>query len=179
MLVRYPKQLKKGSVSDELVLNIDLVPSLLDLAGVEIPKEIQGVSWASVLTKKKAKVREGFFYEYFFENKFAETPTVLAYRTKNEKIIKYPDHPEWVELYDLQKDPFETNNLVNSDTHKKLLKRMEAGFEKEKKAVGYLLPEYADKPWPDDYKFVRKKMNYPWLSPERIKEVKEERVKKE
>lgn len=174
MLVRYPKQMKTGSVSEELVLNIDLVPSLLELAGVEIPEEIQGESWAPVLTNKKAIVREGFFYEYFFENKFGETPTVLAYRTKNEKIIKYPDHQEWVELYDLQKDPFEINNLANSGKHKKLLKRMEAGFEKEKKAVGYLLPEYADKPWPDDYNFVRKKMNYPWLSPERNKEVNEE-----
>jgi arylsulfatase A-like enzyme len=66
--VRYPKK-KQVSTSDELVLNIDLAPTLLDLAGVEIPKEMQGESYAPLLTDKDAQYREGFFYEYFFENK--------------------------------------------------------------------------------------------------------------
>ncbi len=87
-LVRYPKIMAKASISEELVLNIDLVPTLLDFAGVKIPKEIQGISWAPLLTDKNAAFREGFFYEYFFENKFSETPTILAYRTKTKKIIK-------------------------------------------------------------------------------------------
>lgn len=171
MLVRYPKKMPKAATSDELVLNIDLAPTLLDFAGVEIPKEIQGLSWAPLLTDKNATFREGFFYEYFFENKFAETPTILAYRTKNKKIVKYPDHQEWIELYDLEKDPYETKNLVKSSKHKKMLKKMEKAYEKEKKAVGYLFPDYAEKPWPDDYEFTRKSMNQPWLNSNKNKKV--------
>ncbi len=177
LLVRYPNQLKVGEVSDELVLNIDLVPSLLDLAGEQIPEDIQGESWAPLLTDKDATFREGFFYEYFFENKFAETPTVLAYRTKTKKIIKYPEHEDWTELYDLVDDPFETKNLVSSPEHQSLLSSMEAAYEKEKKTVGYLVPEYAEKPWPADYIHIRKPQNYPWLSRERNKEVNEMRNK--
>ncbi len=164
LLVRYPKKMAKASISEELVLNIDLAPTLLDFAGIKIPEEIQGMSWAPLLTNKDAKFREGFFYEYFFENKFAETPTILAYRTKTKKIIKYPENEDWTELYDLVADPFETKNLVSSPKHKSLLSSMEKAFEKEKKATGYLVPEYAEKPWPEDYKFVRKKQNYPWLN---------------
>lgn len=164
MLVRYPDQKTAGNVSDELVLNIDLAPTLLDLAGVTIPKEIQGRSWAPLLTDANSAFREGFFYEYFFENKFAETPTVLAFRTRTTKLIKYPGHEHWTELYDLKADPFEVNNLVDSLEHQELLSQMEAAFEREKKTVGYLVPEYAEKPWPADYIHIKKKQNYPWLN---------------
>jgi arylsulfatase A-like enzyme len=164
MLVRYPKQLANGKVSDELILNIDLAPSFLDLAGVEIPKEIQGMSWAPLLSDSNAPFRTAFFYEYFFENKFAETPTVLALRTKTHKLIKYPGHEDWTELYDLNIDPFETKNLVSSPEHRSLLFTMEKAFEQEKKATGYLVPDYAEKPWPADYIHIKKKQNYPWLN---------------
>jgi hypothetical protein len=62
---------------------------------------------------------------------------------------------------------------VNSPKHQGLLKEMEAAFEKEKERTGFLIPEYAEKPWPEDYIFKRKTQNYPWLSQERNKEVNE------
>lgn len=163
-LVRYPDKLEAGKVSDELVLNIDLMPTFLDMAGLEIPKEVQVISWAPLLTDENAAFRTEFFYEYFFENWFWETPTILALRTKTKKIVKYPGHDDWTELYDLVADPFEKKNLVDSPEHKSLLSQMEAAFEKEKKAVGYLVPDYAQKPSPDDSKRVRKTQNYPWLN---------------
>jgi len=164
LLVRYPDKLEAGKVSDELVLNIDLMPTFLDMAGLEIPKEVQGKSWAPLLTDEKAAFRTEFFYEYFFENWFWETPTILALRTKTKKIVKYPGHDDWTELYDLVADPFEKKNLVDSPEHKALLSQMEAAFEKEKKAVGYLVPDYAQKPSPDDHKRVKKIQNSPWLN---------------
>ena len=167
MLVRFPSKephiVPKGNISEALVLNIDLAPTLLDLAGLNIPREMQGKSWAPLLNDPSKEFRNEFFYEYFFENKFAETPTVLALRTKTHKLIKYPDHQGWTELYDIANDPFETKNLVYSPEHKNLLAKMEAAFEKEKNAVGYLFPDYAQKPWPADYVHVKRPQNYPWL----------------
>lgn len=178
LLVRYPKLKTAGKISDELVLNLDLAPTLLEFAEVAIPKEIQGESWVKLLKKPNKTHRKGFFYEYFFENKFSETPTVLAYRTKTHKLITYPDHPEWVELYDLENDPFEIENLALSTKYKSLLSKMQKAFKKEQKAVGYLLPDYAEKPWPEDYVPTIRQINYPWLSAERNKEVYEKRLSK-
>lgn len=164
LIVRYPPAHASGTISDALVLNIDLAPTLLDLAGETVPTEIQGKSWQPLLADSFAEVRTGFFYEYFFENKFAETPTILALRTKDTKIVKYPDHPEWTELFDLQADPFERQNLAYSPRHRSLLARMEAAYESERKAVGYVFPDYAEQPWPDDYIHIKKPQNYPWLN---------------
>ena len=82
MLVRYPKQIPAGIKSDAMALNIDLAPTFLDLAGIPIPKEMQGHSWKSLWTSQEAKPawRDDFFYSYFREGKFA-APTVTAIRT--------------------------------------------------------------------------------------------------
>jgi len=164
LIVRYPPAHASGTTSDALVLNIDLAPTLLGLAGETVPNEIQGKSWQPLLADASAEVRTAFFYEYFFENKFAETPTILALRTKDAKIVKYPDHPAWTELFDLRTDPFERQNLAYSPQHRSLLERMEATFQSEKQAVGYVFPDYAEEPWPDDYIHVKKTQNYPWLN---------------
>lgn len=163
MLVRYPDKIEAGSVSEELVLNIDLAPTLLDLAGVKIPKEIQGKSWKPLFSKPDAAIRSGVFYEYFYENMFANVPTTLAYRTKTTKFIMYPDHKEWIELYDLTADPYELENLAYEPEHSDLRSQMETAFKKERDLIGYVFPAYADKLWPADYVFVKKKQNYPWL----------------
>ena len=166
MLVRYPGHIPAGSVSDELVVNIDLAPTLLDLAGAAVPEEIQGQSWKPLFDDPDAAFRPGFFYEYFFERKFSATPTLLAFRTKNAKLVKYPGHEEWTELFDLAADPFETQNLVHLPEHRPLLKQMEAAYEAEKKAVGYLVPDYADKPWPEDYIHLKTLRKYHWINQE-------------
>lgn len=166
MLVRYPKLADGGTLSDALALNIDLAPTLLDMAGLPIPNEMQGKSWAKLLSKPNAKIRKGFFYEYFFERKFSENPTMLAYRTEDSKIIKYPGHEEWTELFDLKKDPYERENLARSPEHRSFLKRMEKAFEAEKKAVGYHVPDSADPVEPHGVLPTRKKLRYHWLDRE-------------
>jgi|ERR1043166_7582307 arylsulfatase A-like enzyme len=145
LIVRYPKLQVKGKVLDQMALNIDLAPTLLDFAGVPIPGEMQGRSWRPLLEGKTTDWRKSFFYEYFFENTFA-IPTVLAVRTETAKLVKYPGHDEWNELFDLKSDPYEMNNLIG--TNKKLLTEMEAEFERQSKAVDFKIPANADKPPP-------------------------------
>ncbi len=144
-LVRYPRLGVKGKTIDAMVLNIDLAPTILDFAGVVVPPEMQGRSMRPLLEGKPVDWRKAWFYEYFFERGFNGIPTVLAVRTENAKVIKYPGHDEWTEVFDLQADPYETKNLANDPAHKALRDRLEAEFERQKQAVGFRVPEYTDK----------------------------------
>jgi arylsulfatase A-like enzyme len=143
LLVRYPKLVKPGLLVDALALNIDLAPTLLDLAGVSVPKQMQGRSWRSLLGgKAPADWRTSFFYEYFWEPPF-NTPTNLAVRTNSAKLIRYPGHEEWTELFDLKADPYEMKNLWRDPAQEALRKQMEAEFERQKTMVGFRVPASA------------------------------------
>ena len=139
LLVRFPKRIKPGTTIDATVLNIDYAPTLLDLAGVKVPESMQGRSWAPLLDGKTDGWRDGFLYEYFFENKF-KTPTITAFRTPAAKLIAYPGHPEWTELYDLKADPYEMKNLVGDAAHAALEKSMRDGHERELQRTGFADP---------------------------------------
>jgi len=145
LLLRYPRLTRAGTQIDEIVLNIDLAPTLLDLARVPIPAEMQGRSWKQLLQGEAAGWRRAFFYEYFFECNHPDTPTTTAVRTSHAKLINYPGHDDWTELYDLQRDPHEMQNLARDPAAKDLLARIEAEFERLAAAVQFSIPDYADR----------------------------------
>lgn len=139
MLVRYPRLFPKGKVVDAMVLNIDLAPTFLDLAGVAIPKDMQGRSWKELaMGQTPAAWRTSFFMEYYKE--LGEVPTSYAIRTATHKLVKYPGHPEWTELYDISADPYELKNLVSDAT---LLKSVETELNQLAKSVNYTEPKVA------------------------------------
>jgi arylsulfatase A-like enzyme len=146
MLVRYPRLVAKGSVRDELVLNLDLAPTLIDLAGAKIPAEMQGRSWKPLLAGGRAPWRESFLSAYFFESNFPTTPTVVAVRTAHAKLIKYPGRDDWTELFDLTADPYELKNLIRDPAQAALRARLSAEFDAQVQATGFHIPDYADKP---------------------------------
>jgi arylsulfatase A-like enzyme len=145
-LARDPRQFPKGKLIDEMVLNLDLAPTWLDLAGVAAPREMQGRSWRPLAAGQRIAWRQAFLAQYFMENAFPTTPTVVAVRTAGAKLIKYPGHDDWTELFDLTADPYETKNLIRDPAHAALLARMTAEFDREAKAVDFQIPAYADKP---------------------------------
>ena len=149
LLVRWPKLGDRGRsrLVDQMALNIDLAPTLLDLAGVTIPAEMQGRSWRPLLENNAAAAadwRKAFFYEYFYEANFTQIPTVLAVRTERAKLIKYPGHDDWTELFDLAADPYETKNLAADPASKELLAAMQAEYDRQAAAVRFQIPDYAD-----------------------------------
>jgi arylsulfatase A-like enzyme len=149
LLVRYPAlgSAARGRVADEMVLNLDLAQTLLDFAGVPAPKEMQGRSWRPLLTSPGKDWRQAWFYEYFAENqKNSRVPDITAIRTANAKLIRYPDHPEWTELFDLKADPYELNNLYRDPAHQALRTELEAGHQRLLGEVGYRVPAYTDRP---------------------------------
>ena len=133
---------RRGGVVDRMVLNIDLAPTLLDLAGVPVPKEMQGASWKELAAgRKPAKRRNSFFAEYYKE--LGNVPTCYAVRTTTHKLVKYPGRPEWTEVFDLVADPYEVKNLA-SDA--KLTAKLEGELTALAKDVGYREPKAANPP---------------------------------
>jgi arylsulfatase A-like enzyme len=146
MLVRYPRLVAKGRTDDRMVLNVDPAATFLDLAGVPIPAAMQGRSWKPLFEgKTDVAWRDSFFYCYFFERGFA-TPTTTAVRTETAKLIKYPGHDDWTEMFDLEADPYETKNLATDPAHAELRKSLEAEYEKQSQAIGFRIPDFADVP---------------------------------
>lgn len=116
LLIRLPGGVtaSRPGTNDAMVLNLDYGPTLLDYAGAEPLPGAQGRSLRPVLEgRAPSDWRTAFFYEYFREANF-RAPTVLALRTTTHKVITYPGRNDWTEVFDLQRDPYETNNLATS-----------------------------------------------------------------
>lgn len=148
-LVRYPAlgATARGRVVDEMVLNLDLAPSLLDFAGVKAPKEMQGQSWRTLLSGNDPSWRQSWFYEYFTENqKGTCVPDITAVRTADAKLVKYPGFPAWTELFDLKADPYEIQNRINDPAAAPLKAKLLAEHDRLSKEVGYQVPKFVDRP---------------------------------
>jgi len=146
LLVRYPKLAAKGQVVDQMALNIDLSPTFLDLAGVPVPDAMQGRSWRPLLEGRAPNDwRKAWFYCYFLERNFS-VPMVTAVRTDTAKLIKYPGHDDWTEVFDLKNDPYELKNLANDTATANLRKELEAEYERQKQAIRFEVPKHADTP---------------------------------
>jgi arylsulfatase A-like enzyme len=145
MLVRYPRLAAAGRTDDRLVLNVDPAPTFLELAGQPVPAAMHGRSWQPLLAgKAEAPWREAFFYCYFYERGFG-TPTTTAVRTADAKLIKYPGHEEWTEVFDLKADPYETRNLAADPASAELRKKLEAEYERQAAAIAFKVPDFADR----------------------------------
>ena len=116
-----------------MVLNIDIAPTLLDLAGVPIPKSIQGRSLLPLLKDAKAPWRSSFLTEYFQEKQYLRVPTWVAARTDRWKYIHYVDLKDMDELYDLKADPYEMKNLIKEANAQSALKEMQVELERLQK----------------------------------------------
>lgn len=146
MIIRYPKLTPDGPERIEgQVLTVDVAPTLLDLCDAEPLKEIHGRSVKPLVTGETDRWRDAWFYHYNYEKQFPYTPNVRAIRTDRWKYIRYPHgdgKPDrhMAELYDLENDPGETNNLINEPEHADLIRRLrgrlvelmkETGIEKD------------------------------------------------
>lgn len=136
-LMRYPRRIDPGTTCDAMVLNLDLAPTLLELAGVAAPSLMQGSSCLPQLGG--AAGREEFLYEYFRE--LGQVPTCLAVRTRDWKYVTYPDAPGLVtELYDLGADPGELFNLAGDPAQAARVAEMSGRLERLKKDTGFQMP---------------------------------------
>ena len=110
----------EGSVVDEVVQNIDIAPTVMDFASMDTKSHMDGSSFRKLLYQESIPWRDTVFYEYFWERPFPQTPTVHAVRTSKYKFIRY--HGVWDinELYDIENDPNEMNNLIRDPEYKEI-----------------------------------------------------------
>lgn len=132
-LVRFPKTIKAGSVSNAIAMNIDFAPTFLDYAGVDIPEDMQGRSLRPILDNE-GKIpdnwREASYYHYYEYPSWHSVKRHYGIRTKDYKLIHfYNDVDEW-ELYDMNKDPKEMNNEINNPEYKSVLEELKILMKK-------------------------------------------------
>lgn len=129
-LVWAPGIMKEKKVVEAMVQNIDVAPTVLELAGLEAPDHFQGKSFLPLL---KGEVpndwRKRIYYEYYWEYTYPQTPTVHAVRTDRYKYIRY--HGVWDsnELYDIEADPYEMNNLIRKPEHQQMIKELRSDID--------------------------------------------------
>ena len=109
------------SENSNLLLNIDFAPTLLELAGIEIPKSIQGTSFVPQLKSNFEDVRDAVYYHYYEYPKWHMVQPHYGIRTKRFKLIHFYYSMDQWELYDLDSDPNEMNNLYENEKYKNLI----------------------------------------------------------
>ena len=143
LLARYPKLIKPGTKVPQMVLNVDLAPSVLDICGARPLNRIHGASWKRLLAGETAGWRTSWYYEYNYEKQFPYTPNVRGVRTDRWKYVHYPHgdgRPDRhkAELYDLKNDPGESRNLIDDPAYQPVRDRLKKELHRLMQAAGAL-----------------------------------------
>ncbi|MFW5893900.1 MAG: sulfatase [Verrucomicrobiota bacterium] len=168
-VVRYPKEIHPGSVCEDMILNVDFAPTFLDYAGLERPEEFQGVSFRPLLKgETPPDWQTSMYYRYWMNATHHNVGAHYGVRTHRYKLIYYyydgcgqtgsdGDYcageradiasckkltPEW-ELFDLEKDPAEMNNVVDDPAYAEVVKELKDELHRLQANVG-------DEPFAED-----------------------------
>ena len=147
-LVRYPREIKAGSVNKDIITNCDFAETFLDYAGVPIPEEMQGRSLRPLLQgKAPGDWPQSMYYRYWMHRPHYNVSAHYGVRTHRYKLIFYyglglgapgaldePLPPEW-ELFDLEKDPGEMNNVYGDPAYADTVKELKAELRRLKEQL--------------------------------------------
>jgi arylsulfatase A-like enzyme len=127
-LIRYPRVIKPGTLSKDLCINVDLAPTLLELAGLKVPASMQGRSMVSLLKgKSPTDWRQSQFYSYW------GAPNHYGIRTERYTYLKLASHP--AELFDRETDPNQVHNVAANTKNKTIVERLEKELQKQIREV--------------------------------------------
>jgi len=129
ILMRYPQEIRPQTKVNQLIQNLDFAATFLDYAGVSIPEDIQGESFRKVVSGETDKWRDAIYYTYYEYPGEHNVQRHYGVRTDRYKLIHFYYSSDCWELYDLEKDPSEMNNIydnpeykyVRDEMHKKLI----------------------------------------------------------
>ncbi|GAH84968.1 unnamed protein product [marine sediment metagenome] len=134
-LVRYPGQIRPGSTNNDIITNVDFAPFFLDCARAATPSDMQGRSFRTNLAgKTPANWPTSMYYRYWMGA--SGVPAHYGVRTKRYKLIYYYESPSGWELYDLEKDPLEINNVYDEPAYASVVSEMKAELTRLREHVG-------------------------------------------
>jgi arylsulfatase A-like enzyme len=135
-LVRYPEKIAAGSHSKDLVVNCDYAPTFLEYAGLDVPLDIQGRSLAGVLEGNTPEDwRTVFYYQHHDTNPNGELAN-CGVRTKDFKLIWYNHNYDHYQLFDVNKDPLEVNDIYEDPEYAEVVETMKELLRQERENVG-------------------------------------------
>jgi arylsulfatase A-like enzyme len=160
-LLRYPREVRPGSVNADMVSNLDFAPLFTDLAGLPAPKEFQGRSFRPLLQgRTPANWPQSLYYRYWMNRAHHNVAAHYGIRTLTHKLVYYyydglgqpgteedfpwgmplaGREPEW-ELFDLEKDPREMNNVADDPAYAAIRRQLTEELRR-------LQAEYGDQPY--------------------------------
>jgi arylsulfatase A-like enzyme len=136
LVIRYPRLIKAGSLSEKMAINVDWAPTILDLAGVAVPKGMHGRSLVPILKGEPVEWRKDWYYHYYEWPDAHKVRPHRGVRTETHKLIHYYEEPQEYELYDLVKDPQERENLHGKPEHAELVRKLLARTAELSKELG-------------------------------------------
>lgn len=157
LLIRYPKEIKPGSVTNDFAVNIDFAPTFLDYAGIEIPDDIDGESLRPVLSGNTPdNWRTDMYYRYWMHRGNFNIAGHYGIRSERFKLIFYyglpldaggafkeSTLPEW-ELFDLKNDPYEMNNVYDNPAYSGDIKKLKIRLLELKEQYGDIDDKYPE-----------------------------------
>lgn len=134
-LIRWPGQVKPGSVNSSMILNVDFAPTMMAAAGLETPADMQGRSFVPLLKgEKPADWRTSMYYRYYHYPMHHRVQPHYGVRTERYKLIYFNKLNAW-ELYDLEKDPHELKNVYLDPANAELVKQLKSELYRLKKEL--------------------------------------------
>ena len=140
MIVKYPGHVLPGAEKKDMVLAIDMAPTVLDWCGVKVPNEMDGKSWDRLFRNTEPLTegfRDEFFYDFYHYMGEQRLPAMQAVRTRTHKLIEYERKAAPRELYDLEKDPHELVNRIDDPAYAGVLVDLEKRMKRLKKEHGW------------------------------------------
>ena len=138
LLVRWPGVTEPGSENDALVQNLDFAPTFLDIAGADVPGDLQGRSLVLLLKGESPDWREAVYYRYYEYPDAHRVAPHEGVRTLTHKLVRYPDTGEW-ELFDLERDPEELRSVYGDPAYADVQAELKATLDELK--AQYEVPE--------------------------------------
>ena len=148
-VIRYPQAIKPETVNEDIVLNVDFAPTFLDFADIEVPDAMQGASFRPLVEGNRPDDwQTAMYYRYWMHLSGHNVYAHYGIRTLRHKLIYYyadglsqpgakddPRPPEW-ELFDLEKDPGEMNNVYADPAYADVVKELRLELRRLQEGVG-------------------------------------------
>lgn len=145
LIIRWPGVATPGATCDRMVQNVDMAPTILEMAGVDAVDTMQGTSLVPLVKgQDPGDWRDAVYYHYHQEDSGRTAHTVARHygvRTSRYKLMYIYDYGDW-ELYDLEKDPHEIKNVYSSGAYAAVRDRL-------KRRLSALRKQYMDTEGPD------------------------------